>query len=282
MHDSFALDSATYSTTDTDVHYDPSQMSNSYPYHQISLPVPQQPAPVYERPAHIAPPHPQPIPDHMPRPTLSSDDPRCSASPGSDSPDDSPPWQIDEDGVLVPPTPDPDIEEKADPMFPSPHKFDMMLYDYLRNLSPKKREKALLTQKMYDSVMHVLQDPKSTDTKTAQFRFWAKKMFTLTTFGGDTVICHDNKPVAVKEQIFEVLVHCHQQAGHGGRDKTSAQVSSLSDVSAATDIQVRRYYSWIPKEIIARFVRDCPFCQSRRTQSSASIGTMSQSQAYLL
>lgn len=77
---------------------------------------------------------------------------------------------------------------------------------------------------MYDSVMHVLQDPKSTDTKTAQFRFWAKKMFTMTTFGGDTVICHDNKPVAVKEQIFEVLVHCHQQAGHGGRDKTSAQV----------------------------------------------------------
>ena len=228
MHETFAMDSHTYSTTslpsDIDVQYDPSAMSTTYPYRQISLPVPTRPEAVFERPAHIAPPHPQPIPEHMPRPTLSSDDPRSSASSRSESPDDSSPWQTDEDGALVPPSPDPELEAGADPMFPSPHKFELMLYDYLRNLSPKKREKALLTQKMYDSVMHVLQDPKSTDTKTAQFRFWAKKMFTMTTFGGDTVICHDNKPVAVKEQIFEVLVHCHQQAGHGGRDKTSAQV----------------------------------------------------------
>ncbi|KAK8865720.1 hypothetical protein IAR55_000866 [Kwoniella newhampshirensis] len=186
----------------------------------------------------------------------------------SHSPPDTDELWADPDDLLAIPTYDASIESTADPLFPSPHKFNLMVQDYLRNLSPKKREKALLTQKMYDAVLSVLQDPKDTGTKTAQFRFWAKKMFQLTTFGGEKVVCHDHKPVAVKEQIYEVLCHCHGQAGHGGRDKTSAQV--------------RRYYSWIPKEIIARFVRDCPFCQSRRTQSSAGFSNMSESQAFLI
>ncbi|WWC88000.1 uncharacterized protein L201_002902 [Kwoniella dendrophila CBS 6074] len=174
----------------------------------------------------------------------------------------------DPDELLTIPIYDSVLESQADPLFPSPHNFNLMVQDYLKNLSPKKREKALLTQKMYDAVLSVLQDPKDTSTKTAQFRFWAKKMFQLTSFGGEKIVCHDHKPVAVKEQIYEVLCHCHGQAGHGGRDKTSAQV--------------RRYYSWIPKEIIARFVRDCPFCQSRRTQSSAGFSNMSESQAFLI
>ncbi|WWC68449.1 uncharacterized protein I206_102377 [Kwoniella pini CBS 10737] len=174
----------------------------------------------------------------------------------------------DQDELLSLPKYDEILESNSDPLFPSPHKFNLMVQDYLKNLSPKKREKALLTQKMYDAVLSVLEDPKDTSTKTAQFRFWAKKMFQLTNFGNEKIVCHDHKPVAVKEQIYEVLCHCHGQAGHGGRDKTSAQV--------------RRYYSWIPKEIIARFVRDCPFCQSRRTQSSAGFSNMSESQAFLI
>lgn len=144
-----------------------------------------------------------------------------STSPKSDSL-----WAGDEDLLAVPEF-NSSAEQNADPMFPSPHMFNLMVQDYLRNLSPKKREKALLTQKMYDAVLAVLQDPKDTSTKTAQFRFWAKKMFQLTSCGGDSVICHDLQPVAVKEQIYEVLCHCHGQAGHGGRDKTSVQVSKL-------------------------------------------------------
>ncbi|WWC60500.1 uncharacterized protein I303_103073 [Kwoniella dejecticola CBS 10117] len=191
-----------------------------------------------------------------------------SSSQSQSPPDGADELWCDQDELLALPKYDELLESTADPLFPSPHKFNLMVQDYLKNLSPKKREKALLTQKMYDAVLSVLQDPKDTSTKTAQFRFWAKKMFQLTSFGGEKIVCHDHKPVAVKEQIYEVLCHCHGQAGHGGRDKTSAQV--------------RRYYSWIPKEIIARFVRDCPFCQSRRTQSSAGFSNMSESQAFLI
>lgn len=146
-------------------------------------------------------------------------DTASTSSPGSDRI-----WTDEEDLLAMPPF-NADSEAIADPLFPSPYKFHKMVQDYLRNLSPKKREKALLTQKMYDAVLAVLHDPKDTSIKTAQFRFWAKKMFQITAFSGDNVICHELKPVAVKEQIYEVLCHCHQQAGHGGRDKTSAQVS---------------------------------------------------------
>ncbi|OCF32901.1 hypothetical protein I316_05538 [Kwoniella heveanensis BCC8398] len=210
----------------------------------------------------------RPPPGHPHHHQHSSDEYDTVSRSSSQSPPDNDELWADPDDLLAIPAYDASVESTSDPLFPSPHKFNLMVQDYLRNLSPKKREKALLTQKMYDAVLSVLQDPKDTSTKTAQFRFWAKKMFQLTSFGGEKVVCHDHKPVAVKEQIYEVLCHCHGQAGHGGRDKTSAQV--------------RRYYSWIPKEIIARFVRDCPFCQSRRTQSSAGLSNMSESQAFLI
>lgn len=44
------------------------------------------------------------------------------------------------------------------------------------------------------------------------------------------MICHEGKPVAIREKLFKILTKAHQQCQHGGRDKTSAQV--------------RRIYSW--------------------------------------
>jgi hypothetical protein len=78
-------------------------------------------------------------------------------------------------------------------------------------------------------------------------------------------ICHENKPVAVREKLFKILTRAHKACHHGGRDKTSAQV--------------RRVYSWcvvrneedikltaprVPKELISRFVKMCPTCRVRR------------------
>ena len=44
------------------------------------------------------------------------------------------------------------------------------------------------------------------------------------------VVCHEEKPVAVREKLYQVLTNAHAACQHGGRDKTSAQV--------------RKYYSW--------------------------------------
>lgn len=43
-------------------------------------------------------------------------------------------------------------------------------------------------------------------------------------------ICHEGKPVAIREKLFKILVKAHMKCQHGGRDKTSTQV--------------RRVYSW--------------------------------------
>ncbi|KAL0080630.1 hypothetical protein F4703DRAFT_1708807, partial [Phycomyces blakesleeanus] len=133
---------------------------------------------------------------------------------------------------------------------PTIKEFGAIIADYLNNLSPKKRDKALVDHHRYSLIQQVLNDPRNTAISTAQFRFWVKKMFSLHP-GTTDLVCHDNKPVAVKEDIYEILVKAHREAHHGGRDKTSALV--------------RKRYSWIPKELVARFVRQCPFCVTRRT-----------------
>ena len=130
--------------------------------------------------------------------------------------------------------------------FPTAAQFNSMLGEYLSSLSPKKQAKALLTQQMYDDILSVLLHPTETKVGSAQFRFWSKKMFKLVSTQVAHIVIHENKPVAVKEQLYDVLVQCHRQASHGGRDKTAAQV--------------RKFYSWVPKELIAKFVKGCPSC----------------------
>jgi hypothetical protein len=94
---------------------------------------------------------------------------------------------------------------------------------------------------------------KATLAKRSYVRFWVKKMFKLQVVGTassevrivsrlsrrDSVtdiymlfkctkmICHDGKPVAIREKLFKVLSRAHQQCQHGGRDKTSAQVRQI-------------------------------------------------------
>lgn len=138
--------------------------------------------------------------------------------------------------------------------FPPEADFEIVMAEYVGGLNPRKRDKALMTQAMYDSILVILTNPHDTRCATAQFRFWTKKMFRLVTTAHAQIVTHENRPVAVKEQIYDVLVQCHSQCSHGGRDKTSNQV--------------RRYYSWIPKELIARFVKSCPLCNARRTAKS--------------
>jgi hypothetical protein len=130
--------------------------------------------------------------------------------------------------------------------FPTADQFNDIVNVYVSSLSPKKQAKALLTQAMYDDIREVLLHPTETKTGTAQFRFWSKKMFKLVSVSSTHIVIHENKPVAVKEQLYDVLVQCHGQAAHGGRDKTATQV--------------RKFYSWVPKELIARFVKACPSC----------------------
>lgn len=124
--------------------------------------------------------------------------------------------------------------------YPSPQTFGTIVQDYLQNLSTKKRDKALVDQHRYDLILQVLKDPRNTAISTAQFRFWVKKMFQLvskteakpslaTTTTTNWAVYHDDKPVAMQEQIYPILIQAHREAHHGGRDKTSALVIKRED-----------------------------------------------------
>lgn len=131
------------------------------------------------------------------------------------------------------------LNESYAGQLPSLDEFQYLLNDYINSLSPKKQDKALIPLRRYDNIRAVLQDPKCTTIESAQFRFWSKKMFKLQNIQGVdrngnsrmmATVTHEDRPVAVREDLYIVLTNAHIQAQHGGRDKTSSQV--------------RRQFSW--------------------------------------
>jgi len=155
--------------------------------------------------------------------------------------------------------------------FPTYEQYLRIEEEYLTSLSDRKQPKALISQALFDKILAVLQNGSEDRASTAQFRFWVRKMFVLvypqTSFytsrhnagGGvpqsssapEPVVLHDKRPVAIKEQLYEVLCYCHAMARHGGRDKTCATL--------------RLHYSWVPKELTAKFVKTCPTCTLKRS-----------------
>ena len=157
------------------------------------------------------------------------------------------------------------VEGKDKAGFPTYAQYKRLENAYLTSLSDRKRDKALITQDMFDNIWDVLSKPDTRDIETAQFRFWVRKMFTFSepeetrVLIGDSgakdaemrVVLHEGRPVAIKEQLYELLAYCHGRAKHGGRDKTCAVI--------------RQHYSWVPKELTSRFVKACPTCTLKRS-----------------
>ncbi|EFP77155.1 hypothetical protein PGT21_011586 [Puccinia graminis f. sp. tritici] len=133
--------------------------------------------------------------------------------------------------------------------FPSRAQHDWCVAQYLGEMCEKKRGKALIDKNLYDRILAVCFDDSNKKTETAQFRWWVRRTFKLYSEPHGHYLMHENRPIAVKEQIYDILVYAHAECGHGGRDKTSAAV--------------RRYFSWIPKDVVSRFVSVCPGCHAR-------------------
>ncbi|KAF9528824.1 hypothetical protein CPB83DRAFT_747536, partial [Crepidotus variabilis] len=143
------------------------------------------------------------------------------------------------------------------PGFPSYAQYKQVEAGYIQSLTPRRQGKALITQAMFDRIWDVLHSPESPG-ETAQFRFWARKMFTTSktyrsSLGGvdmneplQEVLLHDNLLVAVQEQLYDLLCFCHGSTGHGGRDKTCALI--------------RKHYTWVPKDLVSSFIKACPTC----------------------
>lgn len=143
--------------------------------------------------------------------------------------------------------------------FPTYEQYKAIETSYLDSLSSKRRPKALIPQVLFDRIWDVLIG--AGHRETPQFRFWVRKTFRLTTlaevdpvceFGDPTrqVLVHEGLLVTVKEKIYSLLCYFHGKSAHAGRDKTCAFI--------------RQVYTWIPKDLVALFVKMCPTCKSKR------------------
>ncbi|KAF9560316.1 hypothetical protein CPC08DRAFT_610446, partial [Agrocybe pediades] len=160
------------------------------------------------------------------------------------------------------------------PGFPTYAQYKQVENAYLQSLTPRRQGKALISQAMFDRIWDVLHQPES-HNETAQFRFWARKMFTVSkthrvTLGGSPgsssgdaaeevpqeVLLHDNLLVAIQEQLYDLLCYCHGSTGHGGRDKTCALI--------------RKHYTWVPKDLVSNFIKACPTCIMKKCGNSES------------
>lgn len=166
------------------------------------------------------------------------------------------------------------------PEFPTYAQYKHIESTYLTTLNPKKREKALITQAMFDRIWDTLQDPDNR-AESPQFRFWVRKMFRLSDSNDTTLfrssnwdkenevlLLHDNRPVAIQEQLYELICYCHSRANHGGRDRTREVV--------------RQHYSWVPKELVAQFVKICPTCTPRRCRNSSFLPAIVKKPPHML
>ncbi|KAH0579897.1 hypothetical protein H2248_002722 [Termitomyces sp. 'cryptogamus'] len=170
------------------------------------------------------------------------------------------------------------------PGFPTYEQYKEIETTYLKTLPSSRRDKALISQALFDRIWAVLHSYDVT-IESPQFRFWVRKKFTLgklkkstdpvdDDFEGtpepetkpQTVLLHDQNLVAVQEQIYDILCYGHGISNHAGRDKTCSSI--------------REHYTWIPKELVAQFIKACPTCITRKcgmkTGDSSAAKTLRQ------
>ena len=138
------------------------------------------------------------------------------------------------------------------PDYPDRQAFSLRVRSIRSGLSWRKQEKAMISLAMLGKILTVLRDP-SGHHESPQFRWWVRLHFALDATGFR--VLHDDLPVVVEEDYYDVLRHCHAVAVHGGRDRTH-------------DI-VRANFSWLPKHITAEFVNLCPTCVGKRCRKRA-------------
>ena len=150
------------------------------------------------------------------------------------------------------------------PGFPTRAQYKHIETTYLNSLTSRRREKALISQSTFDRIWDVLQN-RNDSPEDGQFKFWVRRNFTLGSLNKaipdpgifsrvipatQTVLLHEGSLVALQEQLYDLLCFAHGTVNHGGRDKTLTAL--------------RKYYTWVPKEIVAQFTISCPTCRMRK------------------
>ncbi|GAA5853334.1 hypothetical protein JCM9279_003362 [Rhodotorula babjevae] len=149
-----------------------------------------------------------------------------------------------------------DVEEEEEPVADGPEAmpdrdaFEAAVEEYLQSLHAIKRSKALMSDPLHHLVLSILREPQNTKQGDPQMRFWVRQRFTLLAAPDGDFVVHEDKKVVLRSHLFDTISAAHVAAKHGGRDKTYAEV--------------RKLWSYVPKEVVVVFIRLCPTCGGKR------------------
>lgn len=107
-----------------------------------------------------------------------------------------------------------------------------------------------MSPSLHELVLAILLDPQNTKQGDPQLRFWVRQRFNLQSGTDGNFVMHEEKKVVLRTALFDVISAAHALSQHGGRDKTYAEVKKL--------------WSYVPKEVVTVFVKMCPTCNGKR------------------
>ncbi|GAA6021505.1 hypothetical protein JCM10207_005783 [Rhodosporidiobolus poonsookiae] len=143
--------------------------------------------------------------------------------------------------------------------YPTVEEFEQQVQEYHDRLHKNKKTKAMCNNALYAKIVYILNNPTDTSFGDAQARFWARTSSYELDASGTRLIDKDaGKPVCPREDFYDVITAAHRQVEHGGRDKTH--------------VVVKANWSWLPKEIVARYVSVCPTCIAKNKHNKVRSG----------
>ncbi|GAA5859904.1 hypothetical protein JCM8547_004380 [Rhodosporidiobolus lusitaniae] len=129
---------------------------------------------------------------------------------------------------------------------PSRASFEEEVEVYYQSLHPSKRSKALMSPSLHSLCLRILLSPRDTSLGDPQLRFWIRQRLKLISSPGGDTMQLNGRTVVLRDEIYDRLVEAHREVEHKGRDKTFAVVKAR--------------YAYVPKELVAAFVKHCPVC----------------------
>ena len=137
--------------------------------------------------------------------------------------------------------------------------YNSVLEQYLQTLDSTRHDFSIPQEKCDKIEVCLRLAPGERYLYGAKFKVRSNKHFTMEESGARTVLyCKKlSKPIVTKERLFDVVLQCHVNVGHSGRDKTWAQIKS--------------HYAGI-KWSVAIFLKTCSSCTIRQPTRNPPAG----------
>lgn len=117
----------------------------------------------------------------------------------------------------------------------------------------------MLSRQVFICISSILAYPKDKSIRTSEFRIWVQKKFFLD--GRSIRLKNSEQCIAVQDNIYCHLRRCHLMSNHANPEDTWKIVKSK--------------YSYIPKDVVTKFVASCPICVDEDNSKQSSPGSSS-------